>query len=192
MPDEPDVSPVQQQINDVRASEAYTNAFHPSHEAALQTISRLYATQFPEDGEAVAPEEVEGVTKDAEALKEASLKVDDPEQAAIEESLRPLKDEWKGDYDRNVEAAQGLTASLVKDYGIDAAEVFDVIGNHPLIVKNLFEWSQGRPGSELTAAEAKEVIQLLQRTDAYKSGASRTSETVQQITQALYQIAYRD
>jgi hypothetical protein len=181
---------IQEQINEIRNSEAYTNAFHPSHEQALQTISKLYAVQFPEEGETVAPEEVEGTIKDAEALKEETLKVDDPEQAAIQEALAPLKQEWGSNYDANLQSAQEMTGALVKDYVIEGAEVLDVIGNHPLVIRNLYEWSQGRPGTNLTAAEAKEVIQLLQKTDAYKSGASRTSETVQQIVQALYQIAY--
>jgi hypothetical protein len=163
---------IQQQIDTIHTSEAYNNAFHPSHEKAMETISRLYASLYPEEGQTVAPKEVEGATKEAEALKEETLKVDDPEQAAIQEALQPLKDEWRGDYDCNIESAQGMTANLVKEYGIDSAEVFDVIGNHPLVVKNLYEWSQGRPGTDLTAAEAKEVIQLLQNTDAYRSGAT--------------------
>jgi hypothetical protein len=80
---------------------------------------------------------------------------------------------------------------MTREMGVDVAEVFDVIGNSPLVIKNLYAWSRGEAGDNLTADEAKEVIQLLQRTDAYKSGASRTSETVQQIVQALYEIAYR-
>jgi hypothetical protein len=183
---------IQQQIDEVRTSKAANDAFHPSHEAALQTLSRLYAAQYPEEGETVASEEVEAATKDAEALKEATLPVDDPEQAAIQEALKPLKEAWKGDYDKNIQAAQDLTGNLVKEYGLDAAEVFDQIGNSPLVIRNLYAWSRGQPGDNLTPAEAKEVIQLLQKTDAYKSGASRTSEMVQQIVTALYNIAYSE
>jgi hypothetical protein len=191
MPDEPDVSPVQQQINEVRASEAYTNAFHPSHEAALQTISRLYAAQFPEEGEAVAPEEVEGVTKEAEALKEASLKVDDPEQAAIQEALKPLKEEWGSAYESNLTAAQGLVEHLGREMGLDAVEVFDHIGSHPAVIKACYEWSQGRDGGEIPAETAKEIIALIQKSHVYQAGISQTSEVLRNVMAALYNIAYR-
>jgi cytoskeletal protein RodZ len=186
-----DESPIRQQIDEIRTSPAYQDNLPPSHPQALDTISKLYAMAYPEPGETVAPEEVEGTTKEVEALKESTLKVDDPEAAKIQEDLQPLREEWKVDYDKNVEVAQSMTANLVKEYGVDAAEVMDVIGNHALVIKNMFEWSKGRPGSELTPAEAKEVIQLLQKTEAYQRGSSRTSDTIQQIVAALYTIAYR-
>jgi hypothetical protein len=190
--EQPYVSPVRQQIDEIRTSEAYRNWEHPSHEAALRTIAALYSQEYrSEDEPPPAPEEVEGTLEEAQALKETSLKVDDPEAAKIQEDLQPLKEAWGTDYQRNIEAAQGVTSNLVREYGISAAEVFDTIGDNALVIRNLYAWSRGEAGDNLTADEAKEVIQLLQRTDAYKSGASRTSETVQQIVQALYEIAYR-
>jgi hypothetical protein len=194
MPDEmsPEISAVRGEIDRLRSSEAIKNVMHPSHEQALSTLSKLYAQEYPEpDADPVKPEEVEATKADANAVKVEALKVDDPEQAAIQEALAPLKSEWGTNYEANIEAAQGLVEHMTREMGVEVAAVFDTIGNSPLIVKNLFEWSQGRPGQDLSSAEAKEVIQLLQRTDAYKSGASRTSETVQQIVQALYQIAYQ-
>jgi hypothetical protein len=187
-----EASQIRQEIDRLRASEALKNPLHPSHPKALDTLSKLYSQEYREpDDPPPAAEEIEATKAEVNEVEVEALKVDDPAQAAIEESLKPLKESWGAAYEENVKSAQDLTANLVKEYGIDSAEVFDQIGNSPLVIRNLYAWSRGEPGDNLTADEAKEVIQLLQRTDAYKSGASRTSETVQQIVQALYEIAYR-
>jgi hypothetical protein len=187
-----DVSPIRQQIDEIRGSEAYTDAFHPSHLQALDTISKLYAAEYKEPAAPPpSPEDIERLKADANAVKVEALKVDNPEQAAIEAALQPLKEDWGPAYEANIQAAQGLVEHMTRKLGVEVAEVFDTIGNSPRVIRALYSWSRGEDGGELTVEDAKEVISLLQKTDAYKSGASRTSETVQQIVQALYQIAYQ-
>jgi hypothetical protein len=94
MPDEPtpDVSPVRQQIDELRQSKAFTDQWHPSHLQALDTLSKLYSQEYKsEDEPPPTPEDVEGTIKEAQALREDTLKIDNPEKAAIEAALQPLK-----------------------------------------------------------------------------------------------------
>jgi hypothetical protein len=183
MPDEP--TPIRQQIEEIRGSKAYLDNLHPSHEAAMKTIADLYSREFPEpDADPPKPEEVEGTLKDAQEVQADALKVDDPEQAKIQEALAPLKSEWGTNYEANIEAAQGLVAQMTREMGLEAVELFDDIGNHPTVIKACFEWSQGRDGGELSAEQAKEVIALIQKSGVYQRGISQTSEVLRNVMAA--------
>jgi hypothetical protein len=182
-------SPIRQQINEIRSSKAFLDNFHPSHEKAMETISKLYAQEYPEP-ETEQPEESEGLKAEAREVQAEALKVDDPEQAAIQEALQPLRDEWKGDYDRNIQAAQGLVEHLTREMGMEAVELFDDIGSHPTVIKACYEWSQGRDGGDLSPEQAKDLIALIQKSRVYQSGISETSEVLRNAMQALYTVAY--
>jgi hypothetical protein len=185
-------TPIQQQITEIRGSKAYLDNMHPSHEKAMETISKLYAAEYKDpDEEPAPPEVVEGLKAEVSEVQAEALKVDDPEQAKIQEALQPLKDEWKGDYDKNIAAAQGVVAHMTREMGTDVAEVFDTIGNSPRVIRALYEWSQGRDGGDLTPDDAKEVIGLIQKSEVYQRGISHTSEVLRNVMAALYQAAYK-
>jgi hypothetical protein len=92
----------------------------------METISKLYAQEYkdPED-EPAKPEEIEGLKAEANEVAAEALTVDDPEQAAIQEALKPLKEEWGSAYESNLTAAQGLVEHFEREMGLDAVEVFD-------------------------------------------------------------------
>jgi hypothetical protein len=192
MPDKMEISAVRGEIDRLRSSEAIKNVMHPSHEQALSTLSKLYAQEYPEpDADPPKPEEVEATKGEAEAVHEEALKVDDPEAAAVQEALKPLKEEWGASYESNVTAAQGLVENLTKEMGMEAVELFDDIGSHPTVIKACFEWSQGRDGGELSPEQAKEVIALIQKSRVYQAGISQTSEVLRNVMAALYEVAYK-
>jgi hypothetical protein len=194
MPDEQtnDVSPIRQEIDRLRASDALKSPLHPSHPQALKTLADLYSAEFPEEGsEAPSAEEVEDLKAEAKSVEEEALKVDDPEAAKVQEALQPLRDEWGSAYESNLTTAQGLVEHLGREMGLDAVEVFDHIGSHPAVIKACFEWSQGRDGGEIPAETAKEIIALIQKSHVYQAGISQTSEVLRNVMQALYAVTYR-
>jgi hypothetical protein len=186
-----EVSPVRQEIDRLRASEALKNPFHPSHPKALETLSKLYSQEYREpDDPPPSAEEIEATKAEAREVQAEALKVDDPEAAKLQEELQPLREEWGSNYDNNVKAAQGLVEHLGREMGLEAVELFDDIGSHPTVIKACYEWSQGRDGGDLSPEQAKEVIALIQKSRVYQSGISETSEVLRNAMQALYTVAY--
>jgi len=187
-----DVSPIRQQINEIRSSKAYQDNLHPSHEDAMRTIADLYSREFPEpDAPLPSSEEVEGTLKEAQALRDDMIKVDDPVAAKIQEALQPLREEWKGDFEKNVTAAQGLVEHLAREMGLEAIELFDDIGSDATIIRVCYEWSQGRDGGDVSPDEAKRLIGLIQKSRVYQAGSSQTSEVLRNVVAALYTVAYQ-
>jgi chemotaxis regulatin CheY-phosphate phosphatase CheZ len=186
MPDEMSPEVARAEIDRLRGSDEVKNVMHPSHERALQSLAEMYAKAHPEPSE-----EVEGATKEASEVHENAIETDDPEQAAIQEALQPLRDEWRGDFDKNIAAAQGLVEHMTKEMGTDVAEVFDTIGNSPRVIRALYDWSQGRDGGDLTPDDAKAIIGLIQKSEVYQRGISQTSEVLRNVMAALYQAAYK-
>jgi hypothetical protein len=194
MPEEtsPEISPIRAEIDRLRSSQAVNNPFHASHHKALETLSKLYSSEYREsDAEPPSPEEVEGLKAEANEVQAEAQRIDNPEQVAIDAALQPLKEEWKGDYDKNIQAAQGLVEHLGREMGLEAVELFDDIGSHPTVIKACYEWLQGRDGGDLSPDQAKEVIALIQKSRVYQAGISQTSEVLRNVMAALYEAAYK-
>jgi hypothetical protein len=182
-------SPIRAEIDRLRSSEEVTNAFHPSHEKALETLSKLYSQEYP-DAEPVNPEDA---TK-AEAVHEVGKvdALDNPLTLEEGQALTSLQQEWGASWQANVEAAQGVAESLSKDLGMD---VFDFLedsrlGSHPTVVRAMFEWSQGRPGPDVTPAEAKAILDMARQSDLYLKGSSKARDTLLDVVSALYRVVH--
>jgi hypothetical protein len=182
-----EVSPIRAEIDRLRASEALKSPLHPSHEAALTTLSRLYAAEYKED-EPAKSEEVEAT----KAVHQDALKVDNPQEAAEQAALQPLRQEWAGQWDANIEAAQGVVESLSKDLGYDVADFLEDsrLGSHPTVIKSMWSWSRGEPGPDISAAEARSILDMARKSELYQKGDSRARDTLLDVVQALYRVVH--
>jgi hypothetical protein len=187
---EPEVSPIRQQIDEIRSSKAFLDNMHPSHEKAMETISKLYAQEYPE---VETPTEQPTETLANPTSKVESVgQVDNPLTPEEGQALTSLQQEWGASWQANVEAAQGVAESLSKDLGMD---VFDFLedsrlGSHPTVVRAMFEWSQGRPGPDVTPAEAKAILDMARKSDLYLKGDSRARDTLLDVVSALYRVVH--
>jgi hypothetical protein len=196
MPDEPtnDVSPIRQQINEVRSSKAYTDQWHPSHLQALDTLSRLYSQEYP-DPEA-PPEQPTEPKAEATDPKAEETPEEDPfgVPATEMEGLKDLRSEWGADFDRNLAQAQGLAAEFAKTYGNEFVGWLETsrAGSNPLIIKAFRSWAVGEPGPEVLAAEARELVKVLRAGEYYGRGNSRMHDVLHNIVTKLYELGYSE
>jgi hypothetical protein len=137
MPEEttPEVSPVRLEIDRLRGSKAVTDPFHPSHEAALRTLSELYSQAYPEvEMPSETPTEVVGERPSEPHAKIDAL--DNPLTPEEGQAIASLQQEWGSSWQANVEAAQGVVESLSKDLGADVADFLEDsrLGSHPIVI----------------------------------------------------------
>jgi hypothetical protein len=125
-------------------------------------------------------------------VQKEAQRIDNPEAYAEEQALQPLRQEWAGRWDANVAAAQGIMESLSKDLGYDVADVLEDprLGSHPTVVRAMFERSQGRPGPEVSGAEAKAILDMARKSDLYQKGDSRARDTLIDVVSALYRVVH--
>jgi hypothetical protein len=187
----PEVSPVRQQINEIRASKAYLDNMHPSHEEALQTISRLYAVEYP-DPEPETPTETPSETR-SEPTPEAA---DDPlgVPPAEMEGLQDLRSEWGTNFDQNLQQAQGLAGEFAKTYGNEFVDWMETsrAGSNPLIIKAFRSWAVGEPGPEVTPSEARELIKVLRAGTYYGRADSKMHDVLHAVIMKLYELGYNE
>jgi hypothetical protein len=83
--DEQTVSPIREEIDRLRASEALKNPFHPSHQKALETLSKLYSQEYREpDDPPPSAEEIEATKAEAHEVQAEGQRIDNPEAYAEE------------------------------------------------------------------------------------------------------------
>jgi hypothetical protein len=182
---------IQAQITDLRNSDEIKNAFHPSHEAALKTLSELYSRGYPEatpeatpTAEQPTPEQPTAEpTPDPLAVPQAEL-----------DGLDGLRSEWGSEFDANLQQAQNLAGEFAKTYGNEFVDWMEEsrAGSHPLIVKSFAAWAKGESGPDVSPTEARELIEVLRGGTYYAKGNSRMHDVLHQVISKLYEIGYTE
>jgi hypothetical protein len=103
-----------------------------------------------------------------------------------------LKQEWAGQWEANVTAAQGMVESLSKGLAYDVADFLEDsrLGSHPTVVRAMYAWSRGEPGPDVSPAEAKAILDMARKSDLYQKGDSRARDTLLDVVQALYRVVH--
>jgi hypothetical protein len=189
MPDEmtPEKSAIWSEIDSILQSDSYRNAFSPDHPATQEKVQALYSKLYPEEGgEPEQPRETPSATLPTPDALDSPLT---PEEA---QHISPLQQEWGSNWQANVEAAQGVVESLSKDLGTDVADFLEDsrLGSHPIVIKAMYAWSRSEPGPDISAAEAKAILDMARKSELFQKGDSRARDTLLDVVQALYSVVH--
>jgi hypothetical protein len=190
----PEKAAVRAEIDRLLALPAYRNPISPEHPAVQERLGKLYSDLYPEpapdpDAPAFRPNEP---AKPLEEVKPAGPFEDGVVDEVEAKALDPLKAEWGTDWDSRVEAAQGVVRHLNRELGFDVDDFLEDsrLGSHPIVIRAMYDWSQGRPGPDVTPAQAKELLALATKSEIYRTGHGKTREAIVDLVHGLYSIAY--
>jgi hypothetical protein len=190
----PEKAAVRAEIDRLLQADSYRSVLHPDHEKTQAHLGKLYSELYPEpeadpNAPAFQPNEP---AKPLEEVKPAGPFEDGVVDEVEAKALDPLKAEWGTDWDSRVEAAQGVVRHLNRELGFDVDDFLEDsrLGSHPIVIRAMYDWSQGRPGPDVTPAQAKELLALATKSEIYRTGHGKTREAIVDLVHGLYSIAY--
>jgi hypothetical protein len=54
----------------------------------------------------------------------------------------------------------------------------------------MYAWSRGEPGPDISAAEAKAILDMARKSELFQKGDSRARDTLLDVVQALYSVVH--
>jgi hypothetical protein len=178
------------EIDRLRGSEEIKNVMHPSHDRALQSLAEMYAKLHPE--ETAPPTETPG-----EAPSETPTPT--PQVTSFEgvpegevQGLADLKSEWGAEFDAKIQQAQGVATQFTRKFGDEFVDWMETsrAGSNPLIIKTFAALASGQPAPDISADQARELIEVLKAGGYYGRGNSLMHDALHNIITKLYEVGF--